>query len=273
MNNEIRQVQRDINLTSEEKIAKIREIMLTQNKNNILKVQVAECNHYKRNCNLLTICCEKEYSCRLCHDEYEDHQINRFETKTIICRQCRTQQNISNKCVNKDCEITFANYFCEICRLWTDNNIDIFHCNGCGICNKGKHEDYVHCDTCKSCFRTSHDCVNGKTFESSCCGVCHQPIYQSTKEHIVPKCNHPIHTECLSSWLQNDNKCPFCKKSLVQINWNRFDEIIENQPMPEEYKKQVNIKCNDCEQQSDNVNFHFLGSKCGYCGGYNTIII
>ena len=35
------------------------------------------CTHYKRKCKILPDCCEKEFSCRICHDEY-------FESKKIV---------------------------------------------------------------------------------------------------------------------------------------------------------------------------------------------
>jgi RING finger/CHY zinc finger protein 1 len=267
MDDEIRLLQRNDNLTPDEKKAKIREVLLNRNKKNITKVKKEKCTHYDRNCNIIAKCCEKEYGCRLCHDEYEDHLINRFETETIICKICNTKQKISNECIKNECKTIFGEYFCEICRLWR-NKIDIYHCVGCGICNKGKKEDFIHCNKCKSCFYGDHECIGD--FISCKCGVCHQPIYQSILEYVIPKCKHPLHKSCEEIWLKNDYRCPLCKKSLRTMNWNKYENSLVDQPMPDEYKKIINIKCNDCDEKSENVDFHFLGSKCSSCGGYNT---
>lgn len=37
------------------------------------------CTHYKRNCALVAPCCNKIYTCRLCHDEQEHHKIDRYQ--------------------------------------------------------------------------------------------------------------------------------------------------------------------------------------------------
>ena len=46
------------------------------------------CEHYFRNFKLVSTCCNKIYICRFCHNENEDHEINRFEIKEIICCKC-----------------------------------------------------------------------------------------------------------------------------------------------------------------------------------------
>ena len=71
------------------------------------------CNHYERKCNIIAPCCNKEFPCRLCHNENSDHEINRFEIKEIVCRECNILQSASNECIN--CHIKFANYHCNIC--------------------------------------------------------------------------------------------------------------------------------------------------------------
>ena len=39
------------------------------NQNNI---DIINCEHYNRQCMILSPCCDKWYSCRLCHDQFED---------------------------------------------------------------------------------------------------------------------------------------------------------------------------------------------------------
>lgn len=42
-----------------------------------LKV-ILGCKHYKRNCKLVTPCCNKLYTCIRCHDEVADHSTERY---------------------------------------------------------------------------------------------------------------------------------------------------------------------------------------------------
>jgi RING finger/CHY zinc finger protein 1 len=260
----IKEIQKDASLTQEEKNNKIREIMLEQNKRNIEKIKHIECTHYIRNCMIKAKCCGKVYACRLCHDSYEDHPINRFETDTIICKKCDKLQGVSNECTN--CGVQFGEYYCETCRLWRQQ-ADIFHCDSCGICNVGIKENYYHCDHCKLCVAKEHVCFN---VLNKNCSACQGQIYQSVYHYHKPKCEHLIHTNCLEELLKNDTKCPLCKKTLVDVNWEMADDYILSQPMPDEYKKKVNIKCNDCNATSNDVDYHFLGCKCSQCGSYNT---
>ena len=88
------------------------------------------CNHYERNCSIVSPCCGAVFGCRLCHDECpvlpppkygvqangrpkgkavhrcsslpssftgvpepEHHKIDRFAIREIICRKCYTRQS------------------------------------------------------------------------------------------------------------------------------------------------------------------------------------
>jgi len=42
-------------------------------------------------------CCDKVYSCRLCHDENERHQIDRHAVMFIICQVCSTRQSVRSR--------------------------------------------------------------------------------------------------------------------------------------------------------------------------------
>ena len=35
------------------------------------------CKHYKQNCKLVAACCNQIFTCRRCHDEVSDHQMDR----------------------------------------------------------------------------------------------------------------------------------------------------------------------------------------------------
>lgn len=107
------------------------------------------CRHYKRNVKLQCVACDKWYTCRLCHDEVEDHILNRQATKNMLCMLCGCAQRAAEYCVGCD-ELT-AWYYCDVCKLWdNDPNKSIYHCNDCGICRKGRGlgKDFFHCKVC-----------------------------------------------------------------------------------------------------------------------------
>eukprot|EP00913_Durusdinium_trenchii_P000476 g436.t1 len=66
-------------------------------------------------------------------------------------------------------------------------------------------------------------------------------------------------------------RCPICSVSLYGCDdlWHEIDRQIEETPMPFEYRQQIKISCNDCQQPSS-VEFHILGQKCLACRSYNT---
>ena len=97
--------------------------------------KIFNCKHYKRECLIYSLCCQKWYPCRLCHDENENHTLDRFKISKIKCKDCNTIQKSSNKCIN--CNKKFAEYYCDICHLW-DCSKEIYHCNDCGFCRIGK---------------------------------------------------------------------------------------------------------------------------------------
>lgn len=83
------------------------------------------CTHYKRKCkfvvsnikinwlfnlNVISLqspCCGKIYVCRFCHDENENHVINRKEIKEVVCAVCELQQPIQANC--EKCGALFGN--------------------------------------------------------------------------------------------------------------------------------------------------------------------
>lgn len=235
------------------------------------------CKHYKRNCKIISPCCNKVYYCRLCHDEdiinlptKDYHTINRFLISTIICANCNTQQNVSNECAN--CHIKFGNYFCNICKLYDNTDKDQFHCDKCGICRIGKSNSY-HCDGCKICMSVSskdnHKCLQQNDLN---CPICCEDLFTSTTNTIRLQCNHPIHEYCLMEYLKTNYRCPFCYKSIVDLTeYNKLmDQEINNYIVPDEYKNIiVNVLCNECEMKFS-TSFHIVGYKCTSCGSYNT---
>ena len=104
------------------------------------------CAHYKRNVKLQCSACYRWYTCRFCHDEVEDHSLNRRETKNMLCMLCCCPQPAAEEC--KDCGVPGARYYCGVCKLWDDDpRKSIYHCNDCGICRVGQGlgKDFYHC--------------------------------------------------------------------------------------------------------------------------------
>lgn len=104
------------------------------------------CRHYKRNVKLQCYDCKRWYTCRFCHDEVEDHSLNRRKTENMLCMLCGRAQPAAQWC--KGCGEQAARYYCTVCKLWDDDNEkSIYHCNDCGICRigQGLGKDFFHC--------------------------------------------------------------------------------------------------------------------------------
>lgn len=104
------------------------------------------CAHYKRNIKLQCSACGGWYTCRFCHDEVEDHSLNRRETKSMLCMFCGCAQKASHICAT--CGERAAWYYCDVCKLWDDDpRRCIYHCHDCGICRVGQGlgKDFFHC--------------------------------------------------------------------------------------------------------------------------------
>lgn len=256
--------------------------MITCDKpNNIDKISSVEhqCEHYKRNCKYVAKCCGNIYHCRKCHDDNENHEINRYETEQMICLNCNAKVQIGKYC--SDCGFMPAKYYCDICKFHDNSDKEIYHCEKCNICRIGKLADdidgFKHCDKCNLCIHVSifnnHRCIDNNA--NSQCPICLDDISTSTESfEILSRCGHLIHTDCLKQYVaQNEYKCPLCKKSLVNMaeSWALIDEAIYTQPMPPYERKIVSINCADCDQSSD-TSFHWIGNKCMNCGSYNTTL-
>lgn len=112
-------------------------------------VPVLGCPHYKRNVKLQCSTCDRWYTCRLCHDKVEDHILIRKDTRNMLCMLCGCAQGAGEFCV--ECGERTAWYYCGVCKLWdNDPNKNIYHCNDCGICRKGRGlgKDFFHCKVC-----------------------------------------------------------------------------------------------------------------------------
>jgi len=124
---------------------------LTESTGDARDVEIAEerilgCEHYRRNVKLQCSTCSRWYTCRFCHDNVEDHNLIRKDTRNMLCMFCGTAQKAGQVCVS--CEAPAARYYCDICKLWNDDpDKPCYHCNDCGICRIGRGigKDFFHC--------------------------------------------------------------------------------------------------------------------------------
>ncbi|KZF25516.1 zf-CHY-domain-containing protein, partial [Xylona heveae TC161] len=225
------------------------------------------CQHYKRNVKLQCADCARWYTCRFCHDEREDHALNRRKTKNMLCMVCSFPQPAGAQC--QQCNTTAAYYYCEICKLWDDDNEkSIYHCDDCGICRVGQGlgKDFYHCKTCGVCMSIaiadSHRCIERST---DCnCPICGEYMFTSPHTVVFMKCGHSIHHKCFYEHMKTSYRCPICNRSVVnmEIQFRNLDRAIEEQPMPPQFRDtQAVVSCNDCSAKTI-VPYHWLGLKC-----------
>eukprot|EP00586_Coscinodiscus_wailesii_P002066 CAMPEP_0172485424 /NCGR_PEP_ID=MMETSP1066-20121228/13481_1 /TAXON_ID=671091 /ORGANISM="Coscinodiscus wailesii, Strain CCMP2513" /LENGTH=371 /DNA_ID=CAMNT_0013250705 /DNA_START=106 /DNA_END=1221 /DNA_ORIENTATION=- len=242
--------------------------------------EVVSCAHYERNCNIIAPCCNKAFGCRVCHDEMSPPghgPMDRFAIKEIICKECNTRQETSNKCVK--CGVTFGEYHCDKCNLWMALGKKPFHCSDCGFCRVGGRDAFRHCHHCCMCISVTvfetHNCMKDKYKNN--CPVCREDMFSSRQSPQDLPCGHAIHAHCFRKLAGFDYRCPICKKTVVSqasmaAAWSARARDIAMQPMPSDLARVVNIMCNDCETKSENRNWHFLGVQCPGCSSFNTVV-
>ncbi|CAK7562962.1 MAG: hypothetical protein SEPTF4163_000818 [Sporothrix epigloea] len=234
------------------------------------------CEHYRRNVKLQCFTCERWYTCRLCHNDAEDHTLPRSSTRNMLCMLCGYAQRAGAVCAK--CGVSAARYYCGICKLWNDDpDKSIYHCNDCGICRVGEGlgKDFFHCKKCGSCIainqEESHRCREGVM---DCdCPICSEYIFTTRKKVVTMKCGHIIHDDCRAQYIKRSYKCPICNKSVENMEsmFRRLDKHLEEQPMPEEYADtRAVILCNDCEAKTS-TSYHWGGLRCEVCLSYNTV--
>jgi uncharacterized CHY-type Zn-finger protein len=234
------------------------------------------CVHYRRNVKMQCFTCEKWYTCRLCHDEVENHVLPRRDTRFMLCMLCKSPQGVSQFC--KVCGEQAGNYYCAICKLWNNDPYkSIYHCNDCGLCRLGEGlgKDFFHCKTCAACMsieaEATHKCIERST---KCdCPICGEYLFTSSLPVSFMQCGHSIHSSCFKDLCNTTYKCPICSKSIANMEsqFRRLDRSIEEQPMPPDYAdKKAYIFCNDCNSRCVAA-YHWLGTKCVLCDSYNTV--
>ena len=289
MNNDlikkIREIQQDTNLSSADKSKEIFKLMNPNfNADEHISTDIV-CNHYERKCHIFCAECNKFWPCFRCHNEHiKNHELDTKKINKIICCDCSTEQEPSNNCIK--CNIKFSNYYCDICHLWQNKDIKIFHCDDCGICRviapELEREDYKHCNICDVCFpiNSNHICnkTEGGIKNNSKCPICREELFNSQSSIMNMVCGHTIHNSCFQEYIIKDFRCPICKKTLsndiekLKEYWEIYKTNVNSQIMPDEFINwKAKIFCNDCENKTE-TSYHFLGHECQNCNGWNTSV-
>jgi len=273
----IRGIAANLTLSTEEKTRQIQSLYRTSF-SCYPSIAPTICEHYTRQCDVVAMCCNQVFGCRLCHDESSDHKIDRHATEEMVCRVCKKRQPVNEFCGEACCGWKSTFYFCKVCKFWSDDAVKkIFHCAECGICRVGKREEFQHCSGCNLCLPpamfSEHTCCNS----NDNCSICGELMQNSRVPISILRCGHALHNKCLEeAQLNGLFYCPLCRKSFVkpeQFDHEGFDRMLQINIMPEEYQHfTATISCNDCNKTSETP-FHFVGHRCLHCNSLNTICL
>jgi zinc finger-like protein len=100
---------------------------------------------------LVSKICFPNGSPRTAYAPAEDHTIDRYATREMVCMACSARQPSAKEC--RECGVTVARYFCSVCNFWDDSeDRDVYHCPFCNVCRRGEGlgKDFFHCMQCNS---------------------------------------------------------------------------------------------------------------------------
>ncbi|KAI9039524.1 zf-CHY-domain-containing protein [Aspergillus affinis] len=124
------------------------------------------CPHYKRNVKLQCFSCKKWYTCRFCHDEVEDHHLDRPKTENMLCMF--TIATLANYGITTAARVSTIAMIVESAvsvKAWVKtfstasqpmpaefkNTRALVYCNDCGVKSVVKyHWLGLRCDMCES---------------------------------------------------------------------------------------------------------------------------
>jgi hypothetical protein len=164
-------------------------------------VNYNKCTHVKLKCKIKSPCCGKYIDCIYCHMFSPSHKFNIKDIKYVMCENCECEQILPelNKCFICDAEL-FDNY-CDICGYFMYD-----------------HNGYKHCDKCTCCiiplYIESHKCTTN--ILNDICSICLEPL-KNNGLIMQTKCNHVFHNKCYKILINNTDKCPLCKTSLLDL--------------------------------------------------------
>ena len=196
------------------------DIHMFQANSNNDNITNEKCKHKKINCTLFYECCDKEFGCVMCHNEWYckqndmSHKIN-TQVNKIRCNSCNVIQQCSNICI---CfHIKFANYFCEKCNCFSEKTCK--HCIKCGFCSIITKLFVEHCDVCECCIesndvniKVNHSCIKNRLSDK--CSICYDDLDALNDSIQILRCRHMLHTNCLERLLVASNKCPLCSSRI-----------------------------------------------------------
>ncbi|CAI5534729.1 unnamed protein product, partial [Closterium sp. Naga37s-1] len=199
------------------------------------------CQHYRRNCKVRAVCCNKLVSCRFCHDKVADHAMDRHAVREMMCMKCLKVQPVGQYCATPSCNgYSMAKHYCSICKLFDDAR-DIYHCPFCNLCRVGRGLgiDYFHCMTCNACMSVTlaqHTCRE-KGLESNC-PICHDFLFTSSAPVKALPCGHFMHSACFQAYTCEHYTCPICCKSVgdMRVYFGMLDALLAAEQLPEEYR-------------------------------------
>jgi RING finger/CHY zinc finger protein 1 len=274
---QIKHIQSDSTLSNDQKQHNIQYVLKNEyntppaddNPVNDLFPEIECCYYPERKCKLQCVICKHYYHCRFCHNEKEDHKFDRHNVENVQCNACKTIQSPYQRCSN--CDIEFGKFYCEICHLYAET-LNVYHCEGCGICRKGPEEDFRHCDVCKMCISVNmktHKCFEN-TFEGNC-AICGDCLFDVIGYGSLLQCGHAIHQECMKQYVGNNYRCPLCKQSMVDMSatWNDLSERWKDALLVRDDNKIVSRFCNDCCETFENSFSPFMLYQCPECKGFN----
>jgi len=154
-----------------------------------------------------------------------------------------------------------------------------FHCNACGLCRIDGEDNFKHCHKCDMCISVSmykdHKCMKEKYKRE--CPICQENLFHSRMPSQDLLCGHVIHSHCFQRLSKFDYRCPICKKTVVHPKymantWEILARDIREQPMSVDLAKDVYLICYDCENKSEKIKWHFLGTQCPKCRSFNTVV-
>ncbi|KAK5091197.1 hypothetical protein LTR05_001377 [Lithohypha guttulata] len=147
------------------------------------------CQHYKRNIKMQCATCEKWYTCRLCHDEVEDHTLPRRDTRFMA--------ETTHKCIEKSTKSD-----CPICGdyMFTSNRPVAFM-----KCGHSIHETCFN-DWCKTSYK---------------CPICSKSI--ANMESQFRRLDRHIEEQPMPEEYQNNRAYVFCNdcnsRSITKHHW------------------------------------------------------
>lgn len=68
------------------------------------------------------------------------------------------------------------------------------------------------------------------------CEICHDAIQNGDILRMINVCNHSFHQECVDSWFENNQICPYCRCNVIEEpinNENENDNNVDNDDVNE----------------------------------------